>query len=172
MKNLPLLIAISLFIILVLGVVLVLPKYQDLKSLQEKISQKRAELQYTQDYFSDLNKLSTELKKYSAELSKIDSALPLDPSLPSLFRFLQKTSSESGLVLKRLGQVSSNSLPERGKLKEYSLDLSLSGSYLSFKSFLSALEKTARLIEIESFSFSSLEGPPFTFSLKIKFHSY
>ncbi|MDI6591445.1 MAG: type 4a pilus biogenesis protein PilO [Patescibacteria group bacterium] len=157
---------------LILVVVLILPQYQNLKSVQEEINQKRAEIKYSQEHFLKLNELSGELGKYSTQLSKIDSALPLSPSLPSLFGFLQKTSSESGLILKRFGEVTSESLPEREKIKEHSLPLALSGSYSSFKSFLSSLEKTARLIEIESLSFSSLEGPPFNFNLKIKFHSY
>lgn len=172
--NRPIAIAICLFITLVLVIVLVFPKYQDFKFLQKEISQKETELQYNKEYFLNLSNLSEELKKYSDNLSKIDFALPSGPSIPILFDFLQKTSSQNGLILKRIGEVTTIPFKEKITVKEYQLALSLSGSYSSFKSFLSSLEKSARLIEVESISFASPKSKeePFSFSLKIKFHSY
>lgn len=171
--NKPLTIAICLFLTLAIGVVLLWPKYQDFKSLQEKTFQKRTELQYKEEYFSNLKELSEELKKYSESLSKIDSILPSAPSLPALFDFLGKNSAQSGLILTSIGQVSSQPLEQRPDIKVHSLNLSLFGSYSSFKNFLSALEKSARFIETEAISLSALEKKPtFKFDLKIKFYSY
>lgn len=170
----PTIITINLLIVLVIGVFLIWPKYQDLRTLRLEIREKGAELQYKEKHFSNLKEISEELKKYQEELSKIDSILSSDPSLPSLFDFLQKASSQNGLILKNLGSFSITTSKENPAIKEIRLDFTLSGSYFSFKNFLLTLEKSARLIEVESISFSSLgekETSP-SFNLKIKVHSY
>lgn len=61
---------------------------------------------------------------------------------------------------------------EGPEIWETKIDLVLSGSYSAFKNFLSILEKSARLIETESLSFSSPKEETFQFDLKIKIHSY
>jgi len=171
--NRQIIIVISLFLVLILGVGLVSPKYQDLKQLSKKIGEKQAELQSKKEYFSNLKETSEELKNYEVQLSKIDSALPPDPGLPALFDFIQKASSQSGLVLKEISPSSTKLSQNFEGLQETESSLSVSGSYSSFKNFLLVLEKTARLIEIESISFSSSEKEtPINFNLRIKVYSY
>ncbi|MFC1663727.1 type 4a pilus biogenesis protein PilO [Patescibacteria group bacterium] len=166
-------IAICLFVALALGAGLLWPNYQDLKILQKKIEEKGIELQYKEEYFSELKKTSEALKEYSQKLLKIDAALPASPDLPSLFDFLQKASSQSGLVLNEIKIVSTNSFNKDLNVQETSLFLSLSGSYSALKDFLLNLQNSARLIEVESISFLSPEkGETFFFNLKIKIYSY
>ncbi|XOB41960.1 MAG: type 4a pilus biogenesis protein PilO [Candidatus Nealsonbacteria bacterium] len=173
-------IVILLISILVIGVFLIWPKYQDLRSLQLEIGKKTAELQYKEKHISNLQEVSEELEKYKPELSKIDSILPFNPSLPSLFNFLQKASSQNGLIFRNVDSFSMTTPKEKPGIKEISLNLGVSGSYSAFRNFLSTLEKSARLIEIENISFSSPEEKPtvptqetpFDFDLRIKVYSY
>ena len=165
-------IVILLFVSLILGMLLILPKYEDLSFLRKKIQEKQAELQFKEEYFQDLGEVAEELKKYQSQLSKIDSVLPDDPQLPLLFDYLQKTASQSGLVLKGISVVSVAPGRPVTEIKETSLSLVLSGSYSAFKNFLLTLEKSARLIETESISFASVEGGQFNFNLRIKVYSY
>lgn len=160
-----------------LGLGLLWPKYQFLQSLQAQIKEEEEELQTKTEYFSQIKKILEELKKYEEELSKISNALPTDPSLPSLFNFLQKAASQTGLVLESIA-LKSISAPEAQKeptkIKEIDVDLSLAGPYPALKDFLSAIEKSARIIEVRKISFSSPEDPskPFSFEILIKTHSY
>jgi len=170
----PILSAILIFITLILGLFLILPKYQDLKSSQIKIKEVQKEIKQWEEYFSNLEKVSQELKNYTEVLSKIDSAIPSEFSLPSLFNFIQKISSQSGLVLKEVGSVTASPISQNSNIQKNSFTVSLSGSYSSLKNFLSILEKSARFLEVESISFSSpteKEGVS-SFSLRIKVHSY
>lgn len=171
MRNYSYLILICLFSSVLLFFLLIWPKYQSLSSLNKEISQKTSEFQSQEKYFQDLQKTSEELKKYQDSLSKIDSALPSDPSLPELFNFLQNFSSQSGLSLKK---ISPSSISPKEELKESRVDLTLSGDYPSFKNFLSVLEKSARMIELEKIFFSSpqKETESFDFNLTIKVYSY
>ena len=166
-------IAIFLFVSLVLSITLLWPKYQNLQRTRIKIEEKRNDLQNREEYFSQLSQLSHELQKYQASLSKVDSSLPPSISLPDLYYFLQKASEQSGLALTGVSQVSTNTLGKNTNMKAHSISLSLSGSYPALKSFISILEKSARLIEVEHISFSSpLLGFPFSFGVRIKVHSY
>lgn len=170
-KTLTIFICLSLTV--AIGLLFFWPKYQELKSVKEKVSQKRAELQYREEYLLNLKRLSEELKKYSDSVAKIDSILPPSLFLPSLLNFLEKTSAEAGLILKSLGRVSTQPSEKWPEIKIHSFDFSLSGSYSAFKSFLFALERSARLIKTEMISLSTFgKGPPFNFDLKIKFYSY
>lgn len=157
----------------VFGIGLVFPQYQTFKLLQKEVGARQAELQSKEEYFSNLKKISDELKGYEAQISKIDSILPSDPGLPALFNFIQNASSQAGVILKGISPSGTRISQAFEGIQETELSLILFGSYSSFKNFLSILEKTSRLIEIKSISFSSAEqATSFNFNLKTKVYSY
>lgn len=169
----PIVIVIFFVLILAIAAVFLWPKYQKLNEIQSSIGQKELELQNSEEYFSSLTESEEKLKEYSAELSKIDSALPNDSSLPSLFYFIQQASSESGLVLVGLSPFITSLSEERPNVKEHTFSVNLIGAYESFKVFLSTLESSARMIEIRGFSFSALQDETsFDFELGLKTFSY
>ncbi|MFQ6049966.1 MAG: type 4a pilus biogenesis protein PilO [Candidatus Paceibacterales bacterium] len=171
MKNYPLYIAIFLLLSFGLIFTLIWPKYRNLVSLNEEISKKEFEVESQEKYFQELQQTSEELKKYETSLSKIDSALPQKPFLPELLNFLQKTSSQSGLSLQGISPFPTVFVGGR-RTRETRINLILSGGYSEFKNFLSVLEKSARLIEVENISFIFPGEGPFTFNLTIKVYSY
>lgn len=176
----PLAIIIGLILLLALGIAVIFPKYQNLNLLQLKVKEKEAELQSEKEYFSNLSEISEKLKKYEESLSKINSALAAEPRLPALFNFLQTAASQNGLVLKKIAPTLPSPLKEELveegwslEIRETGINLAVAGSYSSFKNFLSTLEKTARMIELESISFSTVEEVgPINFNLRIKVYSY
>ena len=153
----------------------VFPKYQTLNVFKKEVLEKQEEFHSQEKYFETLQNASEELKKYETSLSKIDSALPQNPSLPELLNFIQKASSQAGLSLKGISPAVT--LPykkEKGEIKETRINFLLVGSYPDFKNFLSILEKSARLIDVENISFSlpkEKEGL-FNFAITIKVYSY
>ena len=144
------------------------PKRTSLSRLNAEISQHKLEFQNRDKYFQKIREVYEKLKNYHEELSKIDSAIPRDPALPSLFDFLQKTSSQSGLLLENLGLAS---VTQEGKLRKWNINLNLKGDYSSFKDFVSTVEKSARLIKVERISISN-EGELLSFFLTISVFSY
>ena len=144
------------------------PKQTSLSILNSELSQKRQEFETSDRYFQEILKTSERLKNYQEEISKVDSALPEDPSIPSFFNFIQKSSAQSGLLLENIGSIG---VKEEGKLKKWTTDLKLRGDYSSFKNFISILEKSARLIKVEKISLSS-EGETPTYNITISFFSY
>jgi len=170
----PLVIIIVCFALaLILGGGLVWPEYRSLKAAQVEISQKEANLKTEKDYFAKVENLSAELENNKSEMAKIDSALPKSPSVPDFLNFLQDASSQSGLVLLSLGSATVSSDPGK-TVKETRLSFQVAGSYAAFKNFLSVLEKSARIINVEAISFSSPRDPKgnFIFNLTIMTNSY
>ena len=170
----PILFSLFILTLLVLGVIFLWwPKYQDYSNLKFDIAGKKAELQNKNEYFSQLSDLSLKLKEYGTELSKIDSALPLSPEVKDLLNFLGKTSSQNGLILEKVNLEKISPLEKNSKILKTSLTFSVTGYYPAFKNFLSGLEKSGRLIEVESVSFSSSKKEEaFPFDVKIKTYSY
>jgi Tfp pilus assembly protein PilO len=161
----------SIFFILISVLIFFLfisPKQTSLSILNSQLLQKRHEFETSDRYFQEVSKTSEKLKNYQSEISKIDNALPEDPSIPSLFDFLQKSSSKSGLLLENIGSVS---FSEEGSLKKWTTNLELKGDYPSFKNFISNIEKSARLIKVEKISILS-EEESLSFALTVSVFSY
>ena len=157
------------------------PKTEELKIKRAEVREKLNEYETEEEYLSSISQAYSQLKNYQTQVDQINYALPDSPSLPSLFNYIQKTASESGLVLVKVGKfrttnVSQAVLPEEGPtlligVYETDFDIELAGSYSAFKSFLTRLERSARLIKIENLSFTS-EEESFVFNLKLKIYSY
>ncbi len=194
MKRPIILISIVSAAVILLAFFVILPKYEELNSKSFQVEEKRFEFETLEDYFKDISFKDEELKKYESEMAKINSAIPDRPGIPSVFYFIQNTAEENGISLV---SVNSSSSPIRkirkagaeelkeSDIKENRFSVSVAGSYSSFKNFLSVLEKSARLIEVENISFSSFGGMEmgsemsslpsediFFFDLQMKVYSY
>ena len=180
---------------ILLGVFVISPKYREYNDTNLKIKIKNIDIDNQQKYFSQIRDTSEKLKNYEEELKKINYALPKEPSLPEVLEFLTQASSQNGMTFKKLissavvlpktatkaSDSSSASESEKSeispRLKEISVEFEVSGDYSSLKNFIITLEKNARLIEIESISFSSrqtktTQGFSPTFAFKIKTYSF
>lgn len=158
----------------VFGLFVVLPRYNSLKS-EEAISQsKSTDLAARKSYYNNLTQINDELANYSDDLSKLNEALPKEVSAPATFDFFQKEAQVSGVVIKSFGDLKSGPSKDHPDLKEYNLTLSVSAPYSALKSFISTLEKSAHVLEVDTISFSSpsKKDSPFTAGLGIKFYSY
>lgn len=170
-----LIIAVSLGLVMIFVMLFLWPKYQNFTNLQIQLKNKEAELRNQNEYYKDLFSLSEKLKEFETEISNIDSALPSDVSAAALsfHNYLPKAASENGVILKNMGSFSISTLSGKENIQVISIPIEVSGSYSSLKNFLTALEKSARIIEVTSISFSSpQEEEFFGFQLNVQTHSY
>ena len=171
MRNYPFYIAIVFVLSVVLIVVFILPQYKDFNSLKKEIIEKEARLQSQEDYLKELQQTLKEVEKRKEDFGKLESALPDELLLTDFLNFLQKTSSQTGLILKNISSVAVSG--EEKEVKTARINFELEGNYSSFKNFLLVIEKSARLIEVESISFKSpKEEEIFRFKIATIIHSY
>ncbi|KKQ77235.1 MAG: hypothetical protein US98_C0009G0009 [Parcubacteria group bacterium GW2011_GWC1_38_6] len=165
---------VSLLAVFLLGIFYAWPQYQRVSSLMNELQEKNIELKVKKDYFNSVKQAAEELNGYQEEIAKVDSAIPSRPFLPSLFHFVSQISSQNGLILTKVGKFSVSPAKDKPDLKEIMIEVSFSGPYPATKSFLASLEKSSRIIEVESIDFApdkaGNEGSPFT--LRLKTHSY
>lgn len=172
MKKYLLYFAICFVSSLLLGLTLIWPKAGKLSALREEIALKELNLLSQENYFKDLTAISEEVKKYESSLSKIDSALPQKFSLPDILNFIQTASSQSGLSLKTVSPTLSAPSQEEKEIKKKIINVVLTGDYGSFKNFLSILENSSRLIEVENIAFDYSKEGAYNFNLTIAVYSY
>lgn len=151
----PITIAIVLFIVVLLIFFLVVPKYQQFKVLQQKIGEKQAAYDAKFAYYSEVANVYEQLMAKKDVVDKIDSAIPSNVSYGPLVYFFQKKGLENGMILKGLFLTKASSVSPEANIKEITFSLDLLGGYTALKSFLSSLEKSARLFEVTSISFGS-----------------
>lgn len=153
---------------LLTGFFLAWPEFQKLQQVQYELEQKKAELDSKTSYYSEIKNIWGRLEEHQDSLSQIEKAVSKGYSLPVLFDYLQGLAGETGLVLEDLtfGSASGEDI------KEISFNLGVSGAYSSFKSFLKALEQSAKLFNVKSISFSSPEEEEEVFSFKMTVATY
>ena len=148
------------------------PKYKQFSSLEQQITDKKAELQSQKSYYEQVTKTENELQQYKDALAIINSALPEQDSVPDLLNFMQKSAAQSGLVIKQVAPFSV--APEKDSdIRITRVNIELQGDYNGLKQFLESLEDSARFIEVNKVTFSyPQEGTVFTFSLTITTYHY
>lgn len=180
----PIVIALTLFIILLLVFFLVAPEYNTFGKLQTELGEKKAEFNAEFDYYDAITKTYDDLQNHQDDIKKIDDALPQDPALGKLVYFLQEAAKENGMMIKDLflSQSSANTAQPSvsNNVKDMVFSMDLLGDYASLENLIVSLENSSRIFEITSISFGSAGGATsgstqqqtYSFSLQVKTHSY
>jgi len=140
------------------------PRYQELNDQNLKVAQKKIDLETRQEYFRNLEEVAAEFKNYGPSIIKIESALPDSPNVAALANYLEASAIKEGLILKKLEYAAGDQVnPTKAftpaqenqnqgqtEANQFSIDLILSGSYPAWKNFITDIEKTSRLVEIET----------------------
>lgn len=181
----PILIVLIIFTTIALVFFLAIPKFNEFKNLQTELGVRKAEFNAKYSYYSEITKDHFIIQSRQEDIKKIDDALPEDPDFGQLIYWLQKKASESGIVVKNLYLSQGSGDKKQATVNDITLSFDLMGSYSSLANFLQVLERSSRIFEATSISFSSPrqsesseQGEPgqtqeaFNFSLSIKTHSY
>ena len=168
---------ITIIILLALGASFILgilwPKFQEYKVESLKVNMKETELAYQKDYFSRLKEIESEVKKYDDDFLKIDSSFSSYFSIPGFFANIQKIAAQSGLIIENLSEFSVQGEKEIKGTKKRTFNVSVSGTYESFINFVSSVEESSKLIEIERIDFSDLmQDEANAFQVTLATHTY
>lgn len=185
----PIAIALIIFVIILLIFFLVAPAYQNFKDLQVQLAEKKAEYNAEFAYYNQIEGLYADLQVRKDEIVKIDDALPSESNLGQLVYFLQKESTDNGLILKSLSlsKMSSESgakNQQQNAVGDIVFSLSMMGDYPALENFIKSLEKSSRIFEIGNIAFGSSElssgsSPSpvqtqqgYSFNIQVTTHSY
>ncbi len=185
--NKPVTICILLIITGMMFFLFAWPKYEEFREARITLAKKEAELSGESDYYAKVEKLTVEIDARKDILAKIDDALPTDALIAPMIHFFQKSGVESGLIIKAVTFTNSNAsaAPPIGNqalkrdVKEIAFMVNMTGNYRGLKTFLIAIEKSARLFEVDTIALAplqSLQNPSqvqnYDIKLQIKTHTY
>ena len=150
----------------------IFPQREKYLEFTNKFKTEQTNLTNYKNYLNKVKDVSEELKIYSEKeiLQKVNNALPQGPETQLFLAYLEKTVSETGLILKEINLFLSKEGQRLKELKETKITFKIVGDYSSFKEFLKAVENSSRLIEIEDLKIESKgekELPNYILSLKI-----
>jgi len=130
------------------------PTYKDIKATQFEIDQRKLDIEWSKEKISHYTQLLEKINQYQESLEKIETALPPDPALPSLFSDLRSKLGEAGFILKDIS-VSPPIVSAKKEIKSIELKVKATGDYQGLKNFLSLLEKSGRIIDPENIIIST-----------------
>lgn len=166
----------------IVGIVLVYPEFQRMSAAAQLVSEYEADFDAQNTLVLESGKLISDYKASAAEVAKVAAHLPLysQRSMPELLIELEKLAGDNGLFLTRISFLHT----EQGgaDAKPYQIvntQLSLKGSYRSFKNFAKATEKSMHLMDVALVSLIPLragEGEALTantgFDISVSLNAY
>ncbi len=190
--NKKIVLSVLLFLIIIaVIIILIVPAYKEIKDKEKKIEMYQTQKKTMSDFYSFSSSNFAKLKEAGWLENKeiVESNFISSPFFFSKINyFLRNLSFENGLVFSSLSNstpllISESQLLYKGQImgpvKKTSFNLSVDGSYASFKSFLKSLESQARIATIQSISIlpaskktAEESSSELSFNLVVDFYSY
>ncbi len=148
---------ISLGITLLVGLLVILPSVRNMPNLRAELdSTSRLESQL-RDKLRILNSIVEFQDVVNEHSSVVSRTLVSDPSVPELLTQVDTIARESGLAVTRLSYSFGETTPEEATLPYSVVNVSLGalGSYEQINNFMRSLENSARVVNTNTFRFSS-----------------
>ena len=133
-----------------------LPLWSDARSALEVKKQNEINLTDRRLLSANLEKLINQYNGRVNDILLFEKSVPAGQSIPEILVNLEALVSENGLIFGGVEfKTQESKLPG---VKTLAMDLKLKGSYLAFTNYLKAVEKSLRLFDVTSVSFSGI-GP-------------
>ncbi len=143
-----------LIITFALGFFLVLPKYQESQDTKRQVEEKKNEIKNRAEYYAGLDAIMADLEYYQENMQKVDTAIPDNSDVAAMMNFAQAAAMQAGLAVKGIEHSGAAAVPASVSgepvLGKYVVSIQLAGGYGNFKNFLSIIERSTRLIAVES----------------------
>lgn len=127
--------------------VVILPGYEKRSYFLSVIESRSVNLESKNGLIQKITKLEAEYQSKFAELKRLALVVPAKKDIEEMITILDSISSQSGVVLKKMGL----SAQDKGGLNlpynTVSVELSVSGTYDSLSNLLNSIEKSIRLID-------------------------
>jgi len=156
-------IGLTLFLLaIILIFLLILPKQRELTHLQTLLQEKKFDLQNWSNRVQELKNLQNQLKAKGVLVEKVNTAFTEKDS--TLTYFLQQTAFDNGLLINSFEIFVKES---EETINQKIIKMELLGSYFAFKNFLTTLQNSALLFEINKMMISKKEKGEMVFQLEL-----
>ena len=147
---------ILFFAALAIGFWILWPLYGDIKANLELKKQNQDNLAQRKKLTENLERLISQYNERSTDIASLDKAVPSGQNVPELLINFEAIASENGLIFEGVN-FRPKDLKAKG-IKTLVAEIKVKGSYPNFQNYLKALEKSLRIFDVTSVSFSGV-GP-------------
>lgn len=146
---------------------MVLPSWSGVAALRQEAALKKKSIALEQEVIDKLNVVNQVLDSQKSNVERLEQAVPSAEFKPEMISIMENLASQNGLNLVR---VIVESAPEdtsartpssrpvaaaaKEMIKTLTVGVSASGNYGAFKSWLEAVEKSLRLLDVTKISFA------------------
>jgi len=143
--------SIIFYFISILVIVFVMPLvYKNFLVAKENLNAEQKRLEQQSAYFEEMRRLEKELEEYSVQLTKIETAIPENPSIPSIIKYVESIANNSGVILYDIGSFSTEKFGDHPTLQETTFEIEVEGlNYAEVKRFFDGIESSAKVFLIE-----------------------
>ena len=151
--------------------VFAMPLYDGVAAARSALADRKTLLDGRAAIMVNVTKLTKEYSEHADEIQRFADVVPPQKSTAELISAIQALATQNGLQLTALALGSSQTDTE-ALYQNQSLDIGLNGTYPAFKSFLTALEKNIRIIDLQSVDASPTGENSPIISFRIKGTAY
>ncbi len=151
--------------------ILVMPLYDTILAQRDALSERTTILENRNSIIANISALTQEYAKHSSDIQRFGSIVPAQKSAPELVSSIQALATQNGLQLTSLS-LGTNTSQTKDPYDLQSMDMGLNGSYPAFKSFLMALERNVRVIDIVNIDASPTSDNSPIIAFRIKGNAY
>ena len=145
----------------------VIPAWTGVSELRKEVSLKKKSIELERQVIEKLNAINQVLDSQKSNVERLEQAIPSFEFKPEMISIMENLASQNGLNLSKVDvesalddtsarTPSSRPVVSSGKemTKTLVVGVNSSGNYNSFKSWLEAVEKSLRLIDVTKISFT------------------
>lgn len=136
----------------------VLPAYQGIASRRAAIEQRQDTVRERQGLISKVAKTYADYQQRVSDARKFTAIVPAKKSTAELVSELQAIAAQTGVQLAGLSLQEQPAASSKGGYRTLTLNTDLIGSYPSLISFLGAMERSIRLLDVASIDAATGEG--------------
>ncbi|HWA64555.1 MAG TPA: type 4a pilus biogenesis protein PilO [Candidatus Paceibacterota bacterium] len=150
----------------------VMPSYDHISSAREAVAARDAELTQRTSLIDQINSWAQQYSQHSSDISRFSYIVPETKSSPELVSMLEAIVHQSGLTLNgiALGNIDPNN--QAASYQTQGIDLTITGTYPAFRSFLSAIEQNIRIIDITSINAAPVGAESSDIQFRLKANTY
>lgn len=152
--------------------VLVLPMYDHIADARDALATRKTQIQDREKVLADIASLTKQYMSRTNDVTRFANVVPPTKNSADLVSMIQALTSQNGLQLGTLALSDSSQQTLGAAVRTQYVTMDTSGSYLSFKSFLEALEKNIRIMDIQSIDGNPVEGSTSNIIFHIKASAY
>lgn len=152
---------------------LLMPAYDRISNEREALAERETILEDHNAIAANLVSLNKQYSDNSASIQRFASIVPAKRSTAELVSTLQALASQNGLTLTSITVSSQTEQANAAAFGVQPIDVGLAGSYLGFRSFISALETNLRIIDIQTVEANPVTaGGASSLGFRIKANAY